>query len=800
MLGITTGQGRVVNGVVSAIATIPGGMQAGSYPFVANYSDPLNPSITASSTANLVISPPKVTLTASSLTTAYSTSALVVTMTANVANATSSGYVVFQSPAGTSNGAVAHVVNGVASGSFTIAAGTPVGTYPITADYSDPLNPSVFASATATLTILQTALITSMIAWAAPTAIFSGTALSSAQLNATANVPGTFVYNPPVGTVLPVGYAQVLSVVFAPANPALYTTATATVSISVLPPVTVVPANLTVQYSPTSQTVPASATVTNGATYTLTFSLLGSTVTSATDTPQATLTIPAGTASGAYPIVATYLDTFSGLTATGTSQLTVMAPPASSCPAPTTSSDSSSQFKVQGPPNGSVLNPGDAPVTLTRRNDLKKNIGNPLLPPTQSNLMISGSIQVNNDGTGGYALQTTLVDQSSFQIETVTGGEYRVTVNGGTYVSELDGSATTLTPCISALVYSPAPLPVVLEVTPLTTLIDTMLVATVQDPVTQEVFGLQLVQQVPWPGSTATASSTHQSGAKLVAPRLLVASGAASINLDSPALAGLPGASLTFSGTLANSSGADQYINGAEVILNGFTYTSFGATDFLVSAPPILTNGTTTSSFDFFNITIPGQFASGPYRGQLGVFGGSTSTAQDLLGIVNFTVQVGGAATSAPGACDINGDGVANVADVQAILNQALGTSPYVAGDLNGDGAINVVDVEFVIDAALNYGCAAIGTGTSSVTATANRITAAKAVDAQGNVYTIDTSTNRIRKLSPDGTISTLVVAGLDRPTGVAVDAAGNLYVAESGSRRVFKLVAGEITAVEQRR
>jgi hypothetical protein len=173
-------------------------------------------------------------------------------------------------------------------------------------------------------------------------------------------------------------------------------------------------------------------------------------------------------------------------------------------------------------------------------------------------------------------------------------------------------------------------------------------------------------------------------------------------------------------------------------------------------------------------------------------------TSDTYLITQTYTIQGTGGTTYS--ACDINRDGVTNVADVQAILKQALGTSAYAAGDLNGDGVVNVVDIEFVIDAALNYGCAAVNPGTSSITAAANRITAARAVDTEGNIYTIDARDKRIRKRSPDGTISTVVVVGLEHPTGVAVDAAGNLYVTDSGGGRVFKLFAGTITTVGERR
>jgi hypothetical protein len=173
-------------------------------------------------------------------------------------------------------------------------------------------------------------------------------------------------------------------------------------------------------------------------------------------------------------------------------------------------------------------------------------------------------------------------------------------------------------------------------------------------------------------------------------------------------------------------------------------------------------------------------------------------TTDTYLTTQTYTIQ--GAGGIAYSACDINRDGVVNVLDVQDILKQASGASPPGASDLNGDGVVDVVDIEFVIDAILGYGCAAVNPGTSSVTATAVRSLPSMAVDAVGNRYIVDPGANRIRKLSADGTLSTVVVVGLDRPAGVAVDAAGNLYVTESGSHRVFKLFAGTITTVGERR
>jgi len=84
-------------------------------------------------------------------------------------------------------------------------------------------------SASVTLTVKQT---TPKITWAAPAAITYGTTLSSAQLNATASVPGSFVYTPATGSLLTAG-AQTLSLVFTPKDTKNYTSATASVVLTI---------------------------------------------------------------------------------------------------------------------------------------------------------------------------------------------------------------------------------------------------------------------------------------------------------------------------------------------------------------------------------------------------------------------------------------------------------------------------------------------------------------------------------------------------------------------------------------
>ncbi len=83
------------------------------------------------------------------------------------------------------------------------------------------------------------------------------------------------------------------------------------------------------------------------------------------------------------------------------------------------------------------------------------------------------------------------------------------------------------------------------------------------------------------------------------------------------------------------------------------------------------------------------------------------------------------------------------------------------------------------------------------------------AIDANGALHVADRGNHRIRKVGPDGTVSTLAglatsgstngavsVAQFDNPIGIAVDTTGNAFVTEASSHAIRKIAANGDTAI----
>jgi hypothetical protein len=135
---------------------------------------------------------------------------------------------------------------------------------------------------------------------------------------------------------------------------------------------------------------------------------------------------------------------------------------------------------------------------------------------------------------------------------------------------------------------------------------------------------------------------------------------------------------------------------------------------------------------------------------------------------------------------------------------------------------VRKVDVSGVISTVAGSGAVGLGKGSFSgdggpaTSATLNGPRGV-AVDAAGNLYIADALNQRVRKVSPDGIITTVAGGGtgavtdgakatevaLSRPRTLAVDGAGSLFVGDGGLNRIVKvspagvisLVAGNGTA-----
>jgi alpha-tubulin suppressor-like RCC1 family protein len=237
----------------------------------------------ASASVSLPVNAEPVTFTVSPVSFTYNGSVQGPTITPSISGATYS---------------ISGTASATSAGSYTVTA-TATGNYSGT---SGPIDWTI-------------AKATPVVSWATPAPITYGTALGATQLNATANVPGTFAYNPDIGTVLDVG-TQTLSVLFTPADAADYIATSASVPLQVNAETvtfTVSPGSFTYNGSAQGPTITPSI---SGATYT----------TSGT---------ASATAAGSYTVTATATGNYSG-TSGPTTWTIAQATPVVSWPTPAT--------------------------------------------------------------------------------------------------------------------------------------------------------------------------------------------------------------------------------------------------------------------------------------------------------------------------------------------------------------------------------------------------------------------------------------------------------------------------------
>lgn len=149
--------------------------------------------------------------------------------------------------------------------------------------------------------------------------------------------------------------------------------------------------------------------------------------------------------------------------------------------------------------------------------------------------------------------------------------------------------------------------------------------------------------------------------------------------------------------------------------------------------------------------------------------------------------------------------------DAQGVISTIAGSTPGFSGDagpalaarihgprglaFDPSGALVIADTlnhrvrrispQGVITTIAGTGTpGATGDGSAAIDAELDEPSAI-AVDATGAIYVADTNNNAIRRIDSAGMISTVAAGALSKPTGVAIDSAGTLYIADTENHRI---------------
>lgn len=183
-------------------------------------------------------------------------------------------------------------------------------------------------------------------------------------------------------------------------------------------------------------------------------------------------------------------------------------------------------------------------------------------------------------------------------------------------------------------------------------------------------------------------------------------------------------------------------------------------------------------------------------------------TANDVIRRITRT----GSVTILAGQAGVRGaaDGAASAASFSSPRDVARDNS----GTLFVAGAMNHIIRKIAADGTVSTIAGApsnSGTNDGKGEAARFNLPSAITVDSLGNLYVSDLNNNTIRKITPDGTVSTLAglpgVSGFadgtgihalfNHPGGLVVDGEGNLYVADTGNSTIRKVTPdGTVTTI----
>ena len=180
-------------------------------------------------------------------------------------------------------------------------------------------------------------------------------------------------------------------------------------------------------------------------------------------------------------------------------------------------------------------------------------------------------------------------------------------------------------------------------------------------------------------------------------------------------------------------------------------------------------------------------------------------TANHRVRRVNFTTGVI-SAFAGTGTADFAGDGgPATAAQLDLPFGVAAGPDRVVYIADYGNSRVRRVKSDNTIDTVAGTGSIRFsGDGGPATSAAVDGYQIAVAAD--GTIYLADSLFQRVRRIAPDGNISTLAgngsfgfagdggpstAAQLDAPHAVAVDASGNVYIADSLNHRLRRITTG---------